>query len=318
MAGGVSNAQAIREHRIRGCERVIEAAPVRDPSIGSKAIVADSGGERIGSVRNDNLLGGRGSDRLDGGDGDDVLWGDRHLPDGGFRAVDVLIGGAGRDTIYGGRGTNRIDGGASDDYLQGGAFRNTIRGGDGNDEIRLRGRRRNSVFAGRGNDVVHALTNQQRPDQLRRGYDTVFIGHKRPALRGCETVVNRYKLMAGPPTASFAWCLVKRHPLELCRGTKQTHHGRRRRGYASLAEQRRMRGDIGSVGREIRREHRLRPVAAGVLWVLVDLDDDAVNTDRRRRARHRLDSRRSPAACEVDEPAGACASSATAPRRGRA
>ncbi|MGH2942706.1 MAG: calcium-binding protein, partial [Solirubrobacteraceae bacterium] len=193
LPGGISNAQSLRNGEIRNCERVVEAEPVLDPSIGIKAIIADRGGSRTGGVRNDNLLGGRGSDRLDGAEGDDVIWGDRHLPEGGHAATDVLLGGPGRDTIYGGRGTNKIDGGAGDDYLQGGAFRNIIRGGDGDDEIRMRGKGSTKVYGGAGNDIVHALTNGRGVINCGPGWDTVFTGNKRPSLRGCENVVNRYK-----------------------------------------------------------------------------------------------------------------------------
>jgi Ca2+-binding RTX toxin-like protein len=194
MRGGVSNAQDLREGRIRNCERVIEAEPVDDPSKGVKAIIADHGGARTGGVLNDNLLGGRGSDRLDGRGGDDVIWGDRHLPEGGHRATDTLLGGFGNDTIYGGRGFNRIYGGPGDDYLQGGAFRNVIRGEDGDDEIRVRGKGgRTQVYAGAGNDLVHSLTNGRGFIDCGPGYDTVFTGNKRPTLRRCENVVNRFK-----------------------------------------------------------------------------------------------------------------------------
>jgi Ca2+-binding RTX toxin-like protein len=192
MRGGISNAQALRAGRIRNCEHVVEAPPVIDASKGMKLIASDAGAHRSGGERDDNLLGGRGSDRLDGAGGDDVIWGDRHMAEGGHGATDVLLGGAGRDTIYGGRGTNRIDGGPGDDYLQGGAFSNIIRGGAGDDEIRLRGRGANRVYAGAGNDVVHALTNGRGAIDCGRGYDTVFTGHKRPSLRGCENVVNRF------------------------------------------------------------------------------------------------------------------------------
>ena len=191
--GGISNAQDLRTGQIRNCERVIEAPPVADPTVGIKVIVSDAGASRTGTERRDNLLGGRGSDHLDGSGGDDVIWGDRHLPEGGHSATDVLIGGFGKDTIYGGRGTNQIYGGPGNDYLQGGAFTNVIRGGAGADEIRIRGKGSTRVLAGPGNDTIHALTNGRGRIDCGSGYDTVFTGRKRPGMRGCERVVNRYK-----------------------------------------------------------------------------------------------------------------------------
>jgi Ca2+-binding RTX toxin-like protein len=162
--GGISNRQALRAGAIRACEHVVEAEPVEDLSIGLKIIVGDNGGTRSGSERDDNLLGGRGSDRLDGLDGDDVLWGDRHETDGGFGATDILVGGAGRDTIY---------------------------GGDGDDEIRIRGKGYNTVSAGNGNDIIQAVGMRGAVD-CGPGYDVVHTGHRKPRARNCEKLVNRW------------------------------------------------------------------------------------------------------------------------------
>src|SRR5439155_21046636 len=81
--GGVSNSQALRQGRIRDCERVIAASPVADPTRGIRWLAGDSGSTRWGSERDDTLLGGRGSDQLSGGEGDDVIWGDRNHAAGG-------------------------------------------------------------------------------------------------------------------------------------------------------------------------------------------------------------------------------------------
>jgi hypothetical protein len=56
----------------------------------------------------------------------------------------------------------------------------------------MRGKGRTQVYGGSGNDIVHALTNGRGTIDCGRGWDTVFTGHKRPHLRGCENVVNRF------------------------------------------------------------------------------------------------------------------------------
>src|SRR3954462_11165144 len=56
QAGGISNSQALRQGRITGCEKVIEATPVPDPSKGSTWMAPDAGGTRTGTDRNDSLL----------------------------------------------------------------------------------------------------------------------------------------------------------------------------------------------------------------------------------------------------------------------
>src|SRR6476661_4688977 len=69
--GGISNAQAVRRDQITGCEQVVEAEAVLDPSKGTTWLANVGGGKRTGTDRNDNLLGSHGSDRISGNGGDD-------------------------------------------------------------------------------------------------------------------------------------------------------------------------------------------------------------------------------------------------------
>jgi hypothetical protein len=68
-----------------------------------------------------------------------------------------------------------------------------IVGGAGSDQIRLRGHGRNVVLGGPGNDAVFAVVSAMVRVDCGPGFDTVFIGRKRPKMRNCERVVDRYK-----------------------------------------------------------------------------------------------------------------------------
>jgi Ca2+-binding RTX toxin-like protein len=192
--GGISNAQAVREGRIRNCESVLESEQVVDPTKGvTRTADSRKGGTLRGSERNDNLLGGPGPDHLFGRGGDDTIWGNR-LPGGRSFGTDTILAGDGNDTVYGGRGGNVIYGGRGDDFLQGGPLGNRILGQDGNDTIRLRGNGRNRVQAGAGNDTIEAFSRGRTSVDCGPGFDTVNIGfNRRVATSGCEKVNKRYK-----------------------------------------------------------------------------------------------------------------------------
>lgn len=82
----------------------------------------------VGTDGRDTISGERGADRIWGGAGDDTL-----SPGGD---ADQVWAGAGDDWVEDDSGSNRIVGGAGADRLDtGGAGRNTLEGGDGNDHL---------------------------------------------------------------------------------------------------------------------------------------------------------------------------------------
>lgn len=105
-------------------------------------VMPPTGGAGKATDRNDELLGGHGSDRLDGGRGRDILWGDQ-LPTGNNTwQHDTLIGGPGADFIYASHGRNTILGGAGDDVIHAHYGRGTVDCGPGDDLLYLSHKRR--------------------------------------------------------------------------------------------------------------------------------------------------------------------------------
>lgn len=96
----------------------------------------------VGTSRNDELLGGHGSNTISGRGGDDVLWGDFNPSGQPASQVDRIRGGAGNDFIYGSHG------------------RNVISAGAGNDKVRVHFGR-GVVDCGRGFDIYHVARSRR-------------------------------------------------------------------------------------------------------------------------------------------------------------
>ena len=87
----------------------------------------------------------------------------------------------------------RFWGGSGNDFLQGGPFRNTIYGEDGNDSIRTRGAGPNKVVAGAGDDLVVAYAKGAGTIDCGPGHDEVRINwNKALRTRNCEKVRKAY------------------------------------------------------------------------------------------------------------------------------
>jgi Ca2+-binding RTX toxin-like protein len=110
-----------------------------------------------GGAKNDELLGGHGDDVIHGRGGHDVIWGDHKATGNTKRQKDNIRAGRGHDWVYASHGWN------------------TIRGGAGNDTIR--------VWFGRGwvncgpgdNDILYVSKTQ----------------NKKVERRNCETVSHK-------------------------------------------------------------------------------------------------------------------------------
>jgi Ca2+-binding RTX toxin-like protein len=88
-----------------------------------------------GTQRNDELLGGHGSDLLAGRKGRDVLWGDKSPSGQPETQHDTLLGNAGDDFIYASHGANTIAAGPGADIVHAHFGRGAIDCGGGKDVL---------------------------------------------------------------------------------------------------------------------------------------------------------------------------------------
>jgi hypothetical protein len=105
------------------------------PRTGTLKIAPNSDTHYVGTSRNDELLGGHGSDRLDGAGGDDVLWGDKNPSGQPESQHDTILGGAGSDFLYASHGRNTIRAGEGNDYVKAHWGRGSIDCGPGRDQL---------------------------------------------------------------------------------------------------------------------------------------------------------------------------------------
>lgn len=109
------------------------------PAITGALLINDNHGRRaVGSVLNDEILGGHGDDTLLGGAGKDVLWGDQYATGNNTWQHDVLWGGAGNDWIYPSHGLNHVYAGSGADIVRAYYGRGSIDCGPGNDIAQVR------------------------------------------------------------------------------------------------------------------------------------------------------------------------------------
>ncbi|MCW5735641.1 MAG: family 16 glycosylhydrolase [Enhydrobacter sp.] len=155
----------------------------------------------VGSLNNDGIDGGGGTDTLSGKAGHDTIWGgdgDDAIRGGlgddtihGEGHHDTLLGGDGNDSIDGGAGDDTIDGGDGNDSLNGGDDRDIIEGGAGDDwigggggnDVIAGGGGNDRVQAGLGDDIVDGALGD---DTIHgdAGNDTVFGGAGNDTIDG--------------------------------------------------------------------------------------------------------------------------------------
>jgi Ca2+-binding RTX toxin-like protein len=95
----------------------------------------DTDESHTGTDENDELLGGHGDDRINGGRGHDVIWGDHKASGNTTRQKDKIRAGSGKDWVYASHGWNDIRGGHGNDTIRVWFGRGFVDCGPGGDDI---------------------------------------------------------------------------------------------------------------------------------------------------------------------------------------
>ena len=104
-------------------------------------------GNKIGSLKNDFIIGNDNANTIRGNAGNDQLY--------GMGGNDELHGGIGNDTLNGGKGDDQLFGGIGDDTLSGSIGNDYLDGGQGNDTYQFKaGDGRDTIYDIGGNDTL--------------------------------------------------------------------------------------------------------------------------------------------------------------------
>ncbi|MGX6448457.1 calcium-binding protein [Patulibacter sp. S7RM1-6] len=193
--GGISNAHAIEEGRIRNCANIIQ-------QVGERRIKSRHAGKwdrfhLVGSDANDHLYGGHGGGEIEGKGGDNILWADSLKDTGGAKArsrTTKISAFNGDNQIYGGRGTNLITVGSGKNFIRAGQWTNRITTNGGDNVVRLQGKGRNTVTFNGGRNYVESFANGKYKPVIRckKGAKGIVVYGRVKPKTNCGTRASAY------------------------------------------------------------------------------------------------------------------------------
>jgi hypothetical protein len=186
------------ENTILGVSSIKIGTAKNDELLGSNRgniFDASSGDDNLyGGASDDILNGNTGNDFISGGTGDDLLFGDENndiiLGDKG---LDLIFGGKGNDSINSREGDDIVYGNRNDDFIDGGKEDDTLKGGKGNDIV-LGSQGDDYLFGNQGSDTICGgegndfIRGDEAADILGgcEGNDTMYGGEDNDTLTGCQ------------------------------------------------------------------------------------------------------------------------------------